>query len=179
MEQRTHAYVEVPLTQGLVALVDEADADAVLAHKWHAHKERRKTYALRRVYLGGGRRNERAIHVRLHTYLTGFALADHINGNGLDCRRANLREATVLQNNLNKRLRSDSSSGFKGVYPHPTNGRFYPYIKIDGRKVHLGGYPTVEAAAEEYDRAAREAFGEWACLNFPGPGEVGALDLGQ
>lgn len=171
MKQPTH--VEVPLTQGLFALVDAEDAEAVLAHRWHAHRERTKLYALRAVYLGGGRKNQVSRRVGLHNFLTGWPMVDHINGDGLDCRRANLRQATVAQNNLNKRIRSGSTSGYKGVWIHP-NGRARAYINIDERRRHLGYHGTPEAAAEAYDEAAREAFGEWACLNFPGTGERGA-----
>jgi hypothetical protein len=88
---------------------------------------------------------------------------DHVNGNGLDNRRENLRLATHSQNMANKP--GWGASGFKGVYAEP-RGRWRSRIMVEGRRVGLGMYPTAEEAAKAYDAAAREYFGEFAWTNF-------------
>lgn len=162
MEQRTH--VEVPLTQGLVALVDEVDADAVLAHRWHAHRDTRNNfYALRSVRRPDGKQAT----LPLHTFLTGWPLVDHRNGDGLDNRRSNLRAATNAENQRNRGLPANNTSGYKGVTWNKPAGKWQAGIRVDGRLLALGRYTDPEAAARAYDAAALLHFGEFAWLNFP------------
>lgn len=155
--------VEVPLTRGQVALVDEEDAPAVLAHKWYTRRVRHAFYAARSLPRVGGVRREQ----RLHTFLTGWPLVDHVNGNGLDNRRANLRPATNAENMRNRRRYANNTSGFKGVTFDKAKGRWKAQIRLDGRRRYIGRYDTAEEAARAYDAAARELHGEFARLNFP------------
>lgn len=162
--------VEVPLSQGYVAIVDAADAERVLAHKWHARQNGRNVYAIREV-----RRNGKRTRLLLHKFLTGFERTDHRNGNGLDNRRLNLREVTTGENLQNSRRRLDNSSGFKGVSWHKGHDKWRAYIAVSGQRPrHLGYYSTAEEAACAYDAAARELHGEYATVNFPAPGERAA-----
>lgn len=161
---------EIPLTQGFVALVDAADYDAVMASKWCAVRDRiGAAYAVRNVLRLDGARTMQ----KLHTFLTGWPYVDHINGNGLDNRRSNLRPATHVENMQNMKIRSGNRSGFKGV--SRALGKWRARIRLDGRQRHLGCFTTREAAARAYDTAAREHFGEFACVNFPNDGERSAL----
>lgn len=162
--------VEVPLSQGYVAIVDAADAERVLAHKWSAEPRGKTVYALRQVRRPGGGWMKQ----RLHTFLTGYAKTDHANGDGLDNRRANLREATATENNRNRRRRSDNTSGFKGVTWRKDRNQWRAHIMVSGHQHSLGAYATAEEAARAYDAAAREFFGEYAALNFPSFGERAA-----
>jgi hypothetical protein len=141
---------EIPLTRGYVALVDDEGAERVLQHKWCVH-------------FNGDRRYAKNQHGTMHRFLTGWPLVDHINGNGLDNRRENLRRATVQENNRNRRPRNQ----YKGVTLERRTGRWFARIAIDGHRIHLGTFDTPEAAAAAYDTAAREHFGEFAWLNFP------------
>ena len=77
---------------------------------------------------------------------------DHINGNKLDNRCSNLRLATARQNSQNRKLRSDNSTGFKGVYNRW--GKYRAAIRINGKLKHLGIFDTPEEASEEYQRIA-------------------------
>lgn len=155
---------EIPLTQGLVTLVDQDDASTVLGQgKWYAHRNRHVIYALRMARRPDGSRYTLA----LHTFLTGWPLVDHINGDGLDNRRGNLRPATDAGNRRNARLRTDNTSGFKGVYWYKSREKWRAKIYVDGQGKCLGYHATPEEAARAYDAAARELHGEFARLNFP------------
>lgn len=162
--------VEVPLTQGYVAIVDEADAGRVLSHKWHAQLNGRTVYAVRKVTRTDGKQTA----LLLHSFLTGYERTDHRNGNGLDNRRSNLREATASENNQNARQRSDNTSGFKGVHRDKRRSKWRAQINFNGSAHRLGYFLTAEEAAHAYDAAAREFHGEYAALNFPTPGERAA-----
>lgn len=158
--------MHVPLSKGFVALVDGADYERVMAHgPWHVWlSSARRPYA-RRVQRTGYGYRARDIGIGLHNFLTGWKLVDHINGDGLDNRRANLRAATPAQNAANQRLSSRSTSGFKGVTRQ--GSRWRAYIAPGGRTLWLGTFDSPEAAARAYDEAAIEHFGEFARTNFP------------
>jgi len=153
--------IEIPLSQGLVALIDDEDFDAVDAHgKWHAYRCRCTFYA-RKNYNRGGT----WVSLRMHQVITGWDFVDHINGDGLDNRRVNLRPATVALNARNRRIRSNNTSGYKGIYRK--ENRWYATVTVDGRHYALGGYATAEEAARAYDAGALIHHGEFARLNFP------------
>lgn len=160
--------IRVPLSQGKFALVDEGDAVAARSHRWRATKRKKTYYAIRSFRRADGTRGT----VFLHTFLAGFRQTDHRNGNGLDNRRANLREASTAQNAANQGIKRSNTSGFKGVSLE--RGRWRAQIRILGKKVNLGRYQTPELAARAYDKAAREYHGEFATLNFPAANERGA-----
>jgi hypothetical protein len=111
---------------------------------------------------------------RLHTFLTGFAQTDHRDGDGLNNCRANLRPATNKQNQGNGRRPSHNTSGYKGVTWDRGINRWRARIAVNRRMRNLGVYNSVENAARAYDEAAREIFGEFACVNFPINGERSA-----
>jgi hypothetical protein len=163
--------VQIPLTQGYFAIVDAADADRVLAYKWAAVMKGRNVYALRNVRTAGGKKTTQM----LHTFLTGYVRTDHHNGDGLDNRRSNLREATAGENGRNRRRPVVNTSGFKGVTWCKRTRKWSGQIRAGGnRNRFLGYHDTPEAAARAYDNAARELYGEYAAVNFPEPGERAA-----
>lgn len=149
---------EIPLSRGLVALVDDADyASVMAAGPWHAYPGHLTLYARHSI--------SATRQITLHSFLTGWPITDHQNGNGLDNRRSNLRAATTSQNNANARVRRDNTSGYKGVAYIPKSGKWRAYIGNPQR--HLGHHDTAEQAAHAYDVAAVARFGEFAILNLP------------
>lgn len=161
--------VLVPLTKGLVAVIDECDAEAVSRFNWHARKGLRKgpSYAQFTRTDGYGR----TIVTTLHRFLwTSWGnpdaeVIDHKNGDGLDCTRENLRAASASDNARNVSKRANNTSGFKGVSFHKATGKFSAQIVVNGKSRHLGLFRTADAAAVAYDDAAKRLFGEFAKLN--------------
>lgn len=153
----------VPLVGGGHALVSACDYDAVRGHSWRPRFTRGLRYAEARI---AGRT---VLLHRLILQAQPGASVDHANGDGWDNRRENLRLATHAQNMANKRRPVTNTSGFKGVYLHkrsPTKP-FVAMVRHMGRCVFWGAFATAEEAARAYDKAAKQAFGEFARTNFP------------
>jgi hypothetical protein len=148
---------------GLVALVDDNDYELVSQHRWHVnlgkHPGCRDTgpYAQTNI-----RRNGRNTTIRMHRLLTDWSQTDHINGNGLDNRRSNLRPATPSQNRYNQRPWIRSSSRFKGVTWHKKLAKWQAGIKVAGTFRYLGVFASEEAASAAYEAAALEVQGAYA-----------------
>lgn len=94
---------------------------------------------------------------------------DHKDGNGLNNQRSNLRTATRAQNARNRRIRTDNTSGFKGVTWRKDLGKWNAFIEIKTKRIHLGYFTDPMEAACAYDMAAVKYFGEFAHCNFAMP----------
>jgi hypothetical protein len=155
---------QIPLSQGLVALVDDQDASRVLAAgKWHAQRCARTHYARRTIRRDDGKRTALA----LHRFITGWDYVDHINGDGLDNRRGNLRPASHEENVRNRRAQLAGASGYKGVDWDKAAGAWRARITANGRLIYLGRFVSADEAARAYDAAARDLHGSYARLNYP------------
>ena len=150
-------------------LYDACDADKVEPYTWHIAKGSKTYYVKRNLpRVGGKRRSPVTMHGELINPPSGMVV-DHINQNGLDNRRENLRAGTRSQNMMNRTKTAQNSTGFKGVYDCGDSKK-NPYtakIQRDNKVYHLGHYLTAEEAAKVYDKKAIELFGEFAVLNFP------------
>lgn len=151
---------EISLTRGYLAVVDDEDFDWLNQWKW--------------AYTGNGyayrsiRTKEGVKHLSMHRQILQVLpnlQVDHINGNGLDNRRGNLRTCTHRQNCLNKRGFSVHNHGFKGMNYRKERNRWQAQIRVNGKNIHLGYYKTPEEAALAYNVAAVDHFGEFALLN--------------
>jgi hypothetical protein len=92
---------------------------------------------------------------------------DHINHNGLDNRKANLRPATKSQNCQNKRLgRKNTSSKYRGVHWHRRFGKWQASIRVNRKSIHLGYFTDELEAAKAYDRASSKYHGDFGKPNF-------------
>jgi hypothetical protein len=106
--------------------------------------------------------------VKMHQLILGKTIGrvtDHINFNGLDNRRCNLRVVSSRQNTINRRLQRNNTSGYRGV--EHRHGKWNARIKCRGKTYHLGTFADAESAARVYDKAAQEFFGSYAQLNSP------------
>lgn len=162
--------IEVALTKGYTALIDEIDADLAVL-KWTAKTNKRNVYAMRSI---GDYRIKPAKNIGMHQIilerilgrpLENGELPDHKNCNSLDNTRSNIRLANQTQNHANQRLSSRNTSGYKGVTYFKRTGRWVAKIKKNRVTKCLGYYDTPEEAAIAYNIAAIDLFGEFARLN--------------
>lgn len=152
---------------GRVALIDDEDQPLVTPYPWWLVESKRKSGSLRGPYAQTEfrRGDGRLIKPHMHSLITGYPMTDHINHDGLDNRRSNLRPATYAQNLHNQRLRDGTSSRYKGVCWHVNHRRWQAGLTIDSRYIYLGSFTSEEEAAVAYNAAALQAFGAYACLN--------------
>lgn len=164
-------YVEIPLTQGKVAIVDIEDARDVLCYNWCVTKKRCQYYAMTTVRMHDGGQRVMFLHNFILPPPPNLEV-DHIDGDGLNNRRDNLRLATHSQNRQNSKLQSNNTSGYKGVDWYKRDGKWRAKIMVGGRRKTLGVFNTKEEAAAAYDAAAIKHFGEFARLNGDGKNEA-------
>lgn len=102
----------------------------------------------------------------LHRFLMpGAKFVDHINGNPTDNRKENLRECTLSQNQGNRKLNENNTSGYKGVRWHKAAKKWQARINYKNAEIYLGLFKTAELAALAYNTEALKLFGEFAKLN--------------
>jgi hypothetical protein len=157
----------IPLTRGREAMVDDCDYEYLMQWKWLYHSNGRPTgYAIRAEYSAGQQRIVRLHRVvaARHGLVTAGEQIDHIDGDGLNNCRENLRLATNRQNAGNQRRQRNNTSGFKGVYWAKREGKWRARIGEGGRH-HLGYFDDSLEAARAYNEAALKHYGEFACLN--------------
>lgn len=159
---------EIQLTKGLVAIVDDEDGPYLSQWKWYAQASRRGFYAAR----GERQPNGGSVLIYMHRFINrtpdGF-VTDHINGDGLDNRKANLRTATFSQNMMNTKPQIGRASPLKGAILDSTShnlNKWRANIRVAGRTRYLGRFPTQEEAAAAYARAAEKEYGEFHRTNF-------------
>jgi AP2 domain len=150
------------LTLGYVTLVSPQDAHLLEKRAWRAFHLKSK----RQVYATTSHRSVRLHRVILELTDDAFH-GDHINNNGLDNRRPNLRAATRNQNAHNCSSHRDSTSKFLGVSWDKRTKLWISQISIKGRNTKIGSFADEETAARSYDTWARKEYGEFARLNFP------------
>lgn len=172
------AACHIPLSRGLVALVDPADYERVSQYKWYAMPHGHTFYAAR---------TENRRTILMHFFIVGQEPGketDHWDHDGLNNRRYNLRIVTHAENMANCRPGSKWHPGdieprpytarkvrkgktLKGVSKRKNANRWEAKIRTNGRIIYLGLHKTPEDAARAYDAAALAHFGDKAVLNFP------------
>lgn len=160
---------EISLTKNKIALIDDQDYPLVKEYSWHAYYSPHN-----QEWYGATKIGDRTIY--MHRFIMDAPSnveVDHINRNGLDNRRANLRLASRQQNSWNGKLRSGGTSIYRGVNWAWGRECWEAKIRTKDKRIWLGYFPSEIEAAKAYDNAAREYHGEFASLNFPEPASVG------
>lgn len=177
--QKTGEMKTINLTQGHVALVDDDDYDYLMQWKWQLNniyrkKEKSKyVYAGRKTWIKKQPRNQSRKVVFMHRVIMDAPInmvVDHIDHNGLNNQKNNLRVCSPTQNKHNRLPSGKSKYLGVHIFFHKTTSGTYRYIrsaiKISGKMKHLGVFKTEEEAAMAYDVVAKEQYGEFANLNF-------------
>lgn len=154
----------IVLSGGKSALVDDCDFPALCGFRWHAFKNGRAWYAARTDRSGGRKRT-----IYMHRQILGVSGSehvDHVDGDGLNNTRENIRLCTRQQNHWNVRSFRGSSK-FKGVAFHKKSRRWQAYISFNDSQIHIGLFGSELAAASAYDAKAIQLFGRFAKPNFP------------
>jgi hypothetical protein len=143
-----------------VALVDDENYDYLNQWKWYISRAREPRYPVRSAQDISGQ----SIKITMHSLIMGVKYEyqiDHIDGNGLNCQKFNMRFCTISENNRNRK--GTSNTGFKGV--HLSHNSIYACIYVNKEHIYLGTFGTFRAAALAYNRAAVKYHGEFANLN--------------
>lgn len=155
---------KIQLTRGYFAIIDDEDFDKVSMHKWHLTTRRHHKYASKSFRVNG-----KKTALQMHRFILNLydpsKIIDHINGDGLDNRKSNIRICTHSDNAKNKILPSSNTSGFKGVCWHKNHKKFYAQIKVNHKMMFLGSFACPIEAAKAYNAAALIHHGEFANLN--------------
>ncbi len=146
---------KISLTQGFEALVDDEDYERLSAFKWNVHMGGKNNfYAARRV----NKKNLLMHHV-IYPISKPFCV-DHIDGNGCNNQKNNLRVCLHKNNLCNAAISKNNTSGFKGVYWQ--KGKWVAAISPNGKCIYLGRFSDPKEAAKVYDTAAEFHYGEFA-----------------
>ena len=148
------------LTQGKVTVVDDEDYERVAQYKWTL---------LRRGIIESAYRQSNFQSHHLHRMIMRLEygderMIDHINGNGLDNRKSNLRICNKQQNGRNRGKNKNNKSGYKGVFWNTQAGKWQTQIGIP-KQLYLGRFIDKKDAALAYNKAALKHHGEFARLN--------------
>jgi len=150
---------KIELSAGKHALVDDEDYEFLNRWKWSASYQHGIWYAQTKIM---------GKPIRMHRLIMNAKsgeILDHINRNGIDNRKSNLRFITTQQNLLNRRVKRNTTSIYHGVALRKSTGKWEAYTSIFGKRKHLGFFIDEEDAAREYDKHTRS--NKYASLNFP------------
>ena len=147
---------EIPVSEGFVAKVDDEDFPLLSRHKWNIKKGLRTQYAITSI-------QNRPIYMhRLIVIPTGILMVDHIDHNGLNNQKANLRICSRSQNSCNQVMSRSNKSGYRGVFWHEQYKRWRAVIVLNYKQIHLGSFKDKESAHLAYKEAAKKYYGAFA-----------------
>ena len=160
---------EIPLSRGLVALIDDEDYDLVNTYRWFARPGGSTFYGI--ANLTQARNGNSHRNLTLHRLILGLPprlpYVDHIDGNGLNNQKSNLRICTAAQNQYNRLLQKNNTSGFKGVSWFPASKKWRCRIGVGAKKrISLGLFDTPEEAYAAYCKASLVYHGEFSKTSY-------------
>jgi hypothetical protein len=158
--------VAIYLGNSLSALIDSDDDERVRAHgSWHVEKLRGQKYAAHEHWVGNGLSQR----ILLHRFVMDAAprqMVMHRNGDGLDCRKENLRFGNHHENGASRRRKQGKTSRFRGVSRNIGKGKpWQVFIMVRGVSKYVGKFDSEKEAAIAYNVAATFYFGEHASIN--------------
>lgn len=158
---------EFRTTDGYTVTVDEFDLPLIGRSRWYSLRKNGNVYVRRNIKENGKWKSQK-LHQFLwaHWYGCAAKIIDHINGDGLDNRRSNLRSVSAEQNMWNRKSRIGSSK-YKGVVMNKNTGKWRVDIRFGNKNHTIGYFESEDSAARVYDAWAKEAHGEFAKLNNP------------
>lgn len=154
-----------------IALVDDIDYEYLTANDWNWCFQSGNGYAIRYYKDDTGKRGSIFQHRVIMTRILGEPIArgmqvDHIDQNRLNNTRENLRLASRSENQWNKNVAANNSTGYKGVTA-AGQGKYDAHIKVYRRRIYLGRFSKAEEAGLMYDIASRDLHGEFSHPNLP------------
>lgn len=155
----------ISLSQNQFAIIDDDDVLLINNFDWYLFRDPYNCYAFTVIKLANGRKRTLRMH-RLILNPFDNQGVDHINNNGLDNRRDNLRIATQSQNNANRRKFINCTSQYKGVSWWKDKSKWTACINVNHKRTFLGYFHDEKEAAEAYNCAAINLFGKFAKLNI-------------
>lgn len=154
---------KIPLSQGQYAIIDDDDFKYLSQFKWYAARHKRTWYAVTCVKNKNGEYRARAMHRILLGLSNPKVFTDHIDHNGLNNQRTNLRTCSNKQNGHNRR--PHTGSRFKGVTFDQKRGDFKSQIIVSGKYIYLGYFDNEIDGAKAYNEAAIKYYGKFANIN--------------
>lgn len=158
----------IPLTKGLACMVDDEDFEILSQYRWITLKGKHTHYAHRMIQPDGTKasRTSTLMHRQILNVLKGMVV-DHIDGNGLNNTRANMRICTYSENlGYQRTLRKNKTSRFKGVSWNTQNEHWVSNIQVNKKYMHIGAFDDETEAAKAYDAMSMRHFKEFAYTNF-------------
>lgn len=145
----------IQLTRGETALVDDEDFDNLNKFKWHSHRNGVLCYASRATKKDNGQQTVCMMHRQILSPETGISI-DHIDGNGLNNQKSNLRMCTHTENMRNRRINDNNTSGYKGVSWDKERNKWRACIRAGGEKIFLGKFTDKLDAYVAYCEASKK-----------------------
>lgn len=157
----------IKLPQNKVVIVDDEDFDHLNQWKWNIHTTKWTSYAKRINYNSNGTKTIVYMHRQIMGVTDRSIVCDHIDHNGLNNQRSNLRVCSVSQNNSNRTIKKGkTTSRFLGVYFYKPRNKFVAKLTNNHKSNHLGYFTSEVEAALAYNKKAIETHGEFAKLNI-------------
>ena len=156
---------KIKLSQDKITLVDDEDYEWLSQYNWHLYtrKKSETIYANTNIYINN-KRTTKKLHNLLINPSKGFEV-DHIDRDGLNNQKENLRIVTRSQNCINRSKFRNTTSKFKGVTWHKDNKKWLAQIRLNKKKYYLGEFINEIDAAKAYNKAAKKLHNRYAVLN--------------